>query len=145
MDFENILIYFVIPSWKIGFEIKLNFPSLNQVIKEEIDKNILGKKDEEKEAKIEEKKEAKTEEKKEKRNKIFKKSKTVIEKKKVKKMENKEEKGDDIIKDDEFDIIDKFRKEFNLSEQDYSNLHLAKILRKYNYNFSFSFTDLIDN
>ena len=145
IDFENILIYFVIPSWKIGFEINLNFPSLNQVIKEEIDKNILDKKDEEKEAKIEEKKEAKTEEKKEKRNKIFKKSKTVIEKKKVKKIENKEEKGEDIIKEDEFDIIDKFRKEFNLSEQDYSNLHLAKILRKYNYNFSFSFTDLIDN
>ena len=42
-------------------------------------------------------------------------------------------------------LLISLEKEFNLSEQDYSNLHLAKILRKYNYNFSFSFTDLIDN
>ena len=138
VDFENILMFLVLPALKIGFKFNINLNHLNQVLKEEIFDKI-----ENKEIKEEDKKEIKMEKKEE--NKIKIKSKTKIEVKKTKKSEKKEIKGDEIIKGDELIKIKEFRDQFNLSEEDYSNSALIKILRKYNYNIENSFSSLFNN
>ena len=130
--------FLVLPALKIGFKFNINLNHLNQVLKEEIFDKI-----ENKEIKEEDKKEIKMEKKEE--NKIKIKSKTKIEVKKTKKSEKKEIKGDEIIKGDELIKIKEFRDQFNLSEEDYSNSALNKILRKYNYNFENSFSSLFNN
>ena len=140
VDFENILMFIVVPALKIGFKFNINLNHLNQVLKEEIFDKI-----ENKEIKEEDKKEIKIEKKKENKNKIKSKSKTTIEEKKTKKSEKKEIKGQEIIKDDELDKIKEFRDTFELREEEYSNSVLIKILRKHNYNFENSFASLFDN
>ena len=132
--------FIVVPALKIGFKFNINLNHLNQVLKEEIFDKI-----ENKEIKEEDKKEIKIEKKKENKNKIKSKSKTTIEEKKTKKSEKKEIKGQEIIKDDELDKIKEFRDTFELREEEYSNSVLIKILRKHNYNFENSFASLFDN
>ena len=74
----------------------------------------------------------------------------------VKKKENEEKKektvDDDFviinnekeekIDDNEMKILKKFREEFALDEKDFSNDHLIKVLRKYEYNTAKSFNSL---
>ena len=56
--------------------------------------------------------------------------------------EKEKEIEDKIIEENELIIIQKFRKDYNLDEKDYSNENLIKTLRKYNYNFVDSFSSL---
>ena len=83
IDFENILIYIIIPGWKIGFKIELNFDSLNEVLKEQfLYKKKLEEKKEMEQVKEEKKKEIDMFIEKGKNNKISHKSKTTIQQKK---------------------------------------------------------------
>ena len=61
---------------------------------------------------------------------------------KIKIDEKEKEIEDKIIEENELIIIQKFRKDYNLDEKDYSNENLIKTLRKYNYNFVDSFSSL---
>ena len=92
IDFENILIYIIIPGWKIGFKIELNFDSLNEVLKEQfLYKKKLEEKKEMEPVKEEKKKEIDMFIEKGKNNKISHKSKTTIQqKKKIKEVGKKE-------------------------------------------------------
>lgn len=56
--------------------------------------------------------------------------------------EKEKEIEDKIIEENELIMIQKFRKDYNLDEKDYSNENLIKTLRKYNYNFVDSFSSL---
>ena len=138
IDFENILIYIIIPGWKIGFKIELNFDSLNEVLKEQfLYKKKLEEKKEMEPVKEEKKKEIDMFIEKGKNNKISHKSKTTIQQKKkikeVGKKEIKEIKEELIIDDKYLGIINEFRKDFNLYEKDYSNSYLLKMLLKNNF------------
>ena len=144
IDFENILIYIIIPGWKIGFKIELNFDSLNEVLKEQfLYKKKLEEKKEMEPVKEEKKKEIDMFIEKGNFNKISHKSKTIIvQKKKIKEVGKKEIKEELIIDDKYLGIINEFRKDFNLYEKDYSNSYLLKMLLKNNFVKERAFEDI---